>query len=118
MTDHTNFLKAPLAPICTNFEREGARAKKKQFFGQIFPKSAKKRLFGLFFEKFCLRRRNFDQNRDFLALWESSKNQFGRPKKKVDKISERFFKIRPPSEKNFDPLLAFSDVVELVEFKN
>ena len=39
------FLKAPLAPIYTDFER-GARAKKSIFFCQIITKSAQKRVFG------------------------------------------------------------------------
>ena len=38
LTDPKNFLKAPLAPIYTNFEG-GARAEKTQFFGRHFPKS-------------------------------------------------------------------------------
>ena len=44
-------------------------------------------------------------------LWESSKNQFGRPnlkKKKVVKILENFLKIRPPLEKILDPPLSKS----------
>ena len=47
----------------------------------------------------------FDQNRVFLVLWESSENQFGRPKKKVDKIFENFWKSPPPLEKILDPAL-------------
>ena len=43
-TDPKIFLKAPLAPICTNFEGERA-PKKKRFFCQSFSKSAQKRLF-------------------------------------------------------------------------
>ena len=43
-----SFLKAPLAAIYTILE-EGERAEKTWFFGQKFPKSALKRLFGLFF---------------------------------------------------------------------
>ena len=38
-TDLKIFLKAPLAPIYINFEG-GARAEKRRFFGQNFPKSA------------------------------------------------------------------------------
>ena len=41
-------LKAPLAPIYTNFEG-GARAKKTHLFLPNFSKNASKRLFGLFF---------------------------------------------------------------------
>ena len=43
-TDPKFFLKAPLAPIYTNFEGERA-PKKRDFFCQNFPKSAQKRLF-------------------------------------------------------------------------
>ena len=50
LTDHTNVLRAPLAPVYTNFEGRGdfCVAKKTQFFGRNFPKSALKRLFWLF----------------------------------------------------------------------
>ena len=45
-TDPKIFLKAPLAPIYTNFEGGGGeRAKKNAIFCQIFSKSAQKRLF-------------------------------------------------------------------------
>ena len=44
LTDPKIFLKAPLAPIYTNFEGERA-PKKTRFFCQIFSKSAQKRLF-------------------------------------------------------------------------
>ena len=43
-TDPKMFLKAPLAPIYTNFEGERA-SKKPHFFCQNFSKSAQKRLF-------------------------------------------------------------------------
>ena len=92
--DPKNFLKALLAPIYTSFEG-GARAEKTQFFGLNFPKSA---FFWLVFLKFCLRRRKFGHNRNKTVPRESSKNQFGRSKKKVDKIFENFLKIRPPRE--------------------
>ena len=75
LTDPKPFLKATLAPIYTNFEGE-ARQKNA-------PKIVLK-----------VRRRKLGQNRDFLVFWESSKNQFGRPKKKVDKIFEK----SPPRE--------------------
>ena len=47
-TDPKIFLKAPSAPIYTNFERERA-PKKTQFFRKIFS-SAQKRLFWFFFK--------------------------------------------------------------------
>ena len=71
--------RTPLAPIYTNFEGERA-SKKTRFFCQNYSKSA---------QKFC-------QNRGKTVLWESSKNQFGRPKKV--KIFEFFLKIRPLRE--------------------
>ena len=65
------FLKAPSAPIYTNF-----------VFCQNFPKTAQKRGANL-------------------LLWESSENQFDQPKKKRSsklKIFENFLQIRPPRE--------------------
>ena len=70
----------------------GERAPKKR----DFPESALIRLFWpVFFSKTCLRRIKFGQNGAFIVIWESSENQFGRPKK-IDKIFENFSKIRPP----------------------
>ena len=51
-----------------------------------------------FFSKISLRRRKFCQNRGKTVLWERSKNQFGRPKKKGRQNSIFFLKIRPPRE--------------------
>ena len=43
-------------------------------------------------------RKKFDKNMLFLLIWETSENQFGRPKETVDKIFESFFlKICPCS---------------------
>ena len=95
VTDPKNFLKAPLAPIYTYFE-VGARAKKRNFFGQNVLKSAQKCRFWPVFQNFACSARKFDQNRVFLMLWESSENHFGRPKKKVDKIFKNFLKSAPP----------------------
>ena len=97
-TDPKIFLKAPLAPIYTNFE--GERAPKKRYFLSKFFKKCPKTAFLTFFSKNCLRRRKLCQNRGKTVLWESSKNQFGRPKKK--KRSSKFWKIfwksAPPRE--------------------
>ena len=57
------------ASINTNFEGGGVLAEKMRLF--FFP----------VFSKLCLRHRKFGHNRVFLVLWESSENQFGRPKK-------------------------------------
>ena len=51
-TDPKMFLKAPMAPIYTNFEGERA-PKKTRFLCQNFSKSAQKRLFWLFFQTFA-----------------------------------------------------------------
>ena len=60
-TDPKIFLKAPLAPIHTNFEGERA-PKNAIFFVKIFQK---------------VRRKKFCQNRGKTVLWESSISQFG-----------------------------------------
>ena len=91
-TDPKIFLKAPSAPIHTNFEGERA-PKKRDFFVKIFQKVPKNGFLTVF-SKICLRRRKFCQNRGKTVLWESSKNQFGRPtKKKVVKIFEYIDKV-------------------------
>ena len=95
-TDPKKFLKAPSAPINTNFEGEHARKKNaafcQKFFVEIFQKVPKNAAFD-FFQKFA----KLMQNK---ALGEI--NQFGRPKKKVVKVFETFLKIRP-LEKILDP---------------
>ena len=63
-TDPKIFLKAPWAPIYTNFE--GERAPKNSDF---FVKTA----FSTVFSEFCLRHRKFSQNGGKKVLWESSK---------------------------------------------
>ena len=92
-----NFSRGALAPIYTNFQG-GARAEKKRYFlVKIFKIVQKKTLLWTFLSKFCLRRRNFGQNRVFLLVWEISENQFDRAEKKTfDKISKNFLKIRQP----------------------
>ena len=53
------FLKAPLAPIYTNFEG-GARAKKKRNFSvKVFQKVPKNAFFGLLFQNFACGAENF-----------------------------------------------------------
>ena len=78
VADPKKFPKAPSAPIYTNFEG----VKIFQNVGQNFPKVPTNAILDCFFSKFCLRREKLDQNRVFLLLWESSDNQFGRPKKR------------------------------------
>ena len=103
----------------------------RNFLVDIFGRNA---FLACFFSKFCLRRRNFGQNRDFLVLWESSENQFGRPKKrsiKFRKIFEIFlvdifgrnaflacffFKILPAAKKFWPKQGFFSALGELGNF--
>ena len=74
LTDPKIFIRAPLAPRYI-FSR-GSERRKMGFFGQNFPKRAQKRLFSAFFySKFSLRRRNFDINRIFTVLCESSEKK-------------------------------------------
>ena len=68
---------------CTIWPRIGA-PKKREFSLNIFQKAPKNAFFWPVISKFCrkiLRLIKFDQSRVFLMLWESSENQFGRPKK-------------------------------------
>ena len=105
-TDPKIFLKAPLAPIYSNFEGERA-PKKTRFFCQNFSKSAQKRLFLLFFQKFAC-------GAEHLAKI-GAKHCFGRAlkinlvdlKKKKSRPNFRiFFKNPPPPlEKILDPPL-------------
>ena len=74
--------------IYTNFEGERASKKNAIFLSKFF-KKCPKTAFLTVFSKICLWRRKFSQNRGKTMLWESSKNQFGRPKKR----SSKFWKI-------------------------
>ena len=97
-TDPKIFLKAPLAPIYTNFEGE-REPKKTQIFCQNFSKSAQKA--------------SLTGAENFAKI--GAKQCFGRArkinlvdlkkKKKVVKILENFSKIRPPLDKILDPPL-------------
>ena len=92
LTDLRIFLKAPLEPIFAYF-KGGTRAEKRDFSVDIFQKVPKNAFLAFF--KICLRRRTFYQIKVFIVVWESSEKQFGRPKKKVDKIF-KFFSENPP----------------------
>ena len=89
-TDLKIFLKSPSAQIYTNFEGERA-PKKTRFFLSKFFKKCPKTAFLTVFSKICLRHRKFCQNKGKAVLWESSKNQFGRPKKKRSSKFWKFF---------------------------
>ena len=75
-----------------------------QIFLSKFSKKCKKRLFWpVFLKKLPVAQKTWSifQFRVFIVIWESSENQFGRPKK-----SFFFLKIRPPPlEKFLDPRL-------------
>ena len=74
--------------------------KRRAFLLIFFSKSVLKRIFALFFQIFAWDAKNAAKTGPFL-LWESSKNQFGRPKKRVAKYFEDFKKS--PHEKILDP---------------
>ena len=95
----------PSAPIYTNFEGERAPKKNAIFLSKFF-KKCPKTAFLTVFSEICLRRRKFSQNGGKKVLWESSKNQFGRPKKKKGRQNFRIFFENPPLlEKILDPPL-------------
>ena len=90
-TDPKIFLKAPLRQYILTLRGGGGgggRAKKERDFFVNFS-NVSKNGFLTVFSKICLRRRKFCQNRGKTVLWESSKNQFGLPKKKR---SSKFWK--------------------------
>ena len=58
-----------------------------------------------FFPKFACGAETFGQTRVLIAFWESSDNQFGRPKKRSTQFSKFFWKSAPPLEKFQDPRL-------------
>ena len=73
------FLRAPSAPIYTNFEGGGGAPIKRNFLVNIFQKVPKNAFLACFFK---ILPHKIGQKRDKTELWESSKKQFGRPKKK------------------------------------
>ena len=87
------FLKEPLAPIYSNFEGE-ARAKKRQFFGQNFPKYAQKLLFWLFFFELACGATSVAKIGSFSCFESAQKISLVDLKKRVDKFIDFFLKIR------------------------
>ena len=67
VTDPKMFLQAPLAPICTNIDG-GARADKRNFFGQNFQESGPKPLFDLLFQSSACGPENVPETNVFLVL--------------------------------------------------
>ena len=90
MTDLKIFLKAPLAPTYTSLEG-GARAEKTQFFGEIFPKKWPKNAFLACFFEILPAAQKFRAKQGLAVLWDSSKNQFGRPEKEKGRQKFQFF---------------------------
>ena len=68
-----NFLKVPMAPKYTNFEGERAQ-KKKQFFGQNFPKKGLKTPFSARFFYSACGAESLAKTVFFSALWELGKS--------------------------------------------
>ena len=89
MTDPNNFLKAPPAPIYTNFEggggggsarqknaaknKGGARAKKKIFWSKFSKKCLKTPLFLAFFQKFTCSAENLVKLVSLKGFWRAQK---------------------------------------------
>ena len=90
----------PKGPTFDTSYVEGERAPKKKthFFLSKFFKKCPKTAFLTVFSKICLRRRKFCQNRGRTVLWESSKNQFGRSKKRSSNFGKFFSKLPPLRE--------------------
>ena len=64
-----------------------------------YPKSAQKLLFWPVFWKNCHRRRNFGQYKVSRVIWESSENQFCRPKK-IKRLRKFFWESAPHLSRN------------------
>ena len=96
VTEPKIFLKAPLTPICTNFEGE-ARAEKRVFLVKIFQKLPKNAFFGLFFfQNFACGVENCTLNQGlFSALGEFKIFVWLTNGKKIDKIFKKFWKSAP-----------------------
>ena len=88
-TDPKIFLKAPLAPIYTNFEGERAPKKKRIFLSNFFKNCPKTAFFTLFFQKLACGAENLAK--------VGAKQCFGRARKinlvDLKKRSSKFWKI-------------------------
>ena len=99
-------MKAPLAPIYTNFEGERAPKKNSIFLSKLF-KKCPKTAFLTVFSKICQRRRKFCKIGAKQCFGRARKiNLVDLKKKMVVKIFEFFLKI-PPLEKILDPPLPY-----------
>ena len=72
MTDPKCFLKAPQAPVLTNFEG-GARAEETQFFVQNFPKNAQNAFCVFFFQIFACAADNLAKTGSFWSSRRAAK---------------------------------------------
>ena len=100
-----NFLKAPSAPINSNIEGGGARAKKMRFFVKIFQKVAKNSFFGLFFSNLPAAQKFLPKQQNLFSALEELGKSICRPKKKstkFSKIRKKNLKI-PPSPPRENP---------------
>ena len=84
LTDPKTFLKAPLAPSYTNFEGSARRKirKTRNFLVEIFQKAPKTSFLACFFKSLLAAQKIRSNYRVFIVFWNSSENQFGRPKKR------------------------------------
>ena len=84
--------------------RGSARRKKRDFFCSKFFKKCPKTGAEIWQNSALGELEKAAQKFGKTVLWESSKNQFGRPKKKkIVKILENFLKIRPPPPPRENP---------------
>ena len=88
-TDPKIFLKAPLAPIYTNFEGERA-PKKRVFFVRNFQKVPKNGFFDLFFQKIACGAENLAKTGYFYCFGRARKNNSVDLIKKLSKLSKVF----------------------------
>ena len=95
---------------------EDRAPKKRNFLVKIFQKVPKNAFFGLFFQNFACCPNNLAKIGTKTVLWESSKNQFGRPKKNV-KIFKKFLKSAA-LEKILDPPLKTTPLLEPLDYNN
>ena len=107
------FSQGALSANIYKFWGGSARRKNSIFFWSKFSKKCLKSVFWLDLKKNCQRRRNIDQNRLFLVLWQCSENQFSRPKKCQQNV-RNFFENpptpTPPLEKILDPPLPWKEL--------
>ena len=109
------FLKAPSAPLYTNFEG-GARAKKRNFFCKYFQKLPENGFFGqFFFQKFVCSAENLAKTRTKSYLGSAQKMNSVDLKKGQQKF--RFFKKTPLPRENPRSAPAYSICLNTDEYE-